>query len=427
MARPILAVMLGMMLGTGVTASAALAQVTITFRYAFSDGDVIRDALLDFEKKNAGIKVNLQRSSFTEARDQLVREAAVGGGPDVAHLAFVWVRDLGMTGALLPLNDLVKGKGVGQSWDDFVATNLTYDNSGKFYGVPWATDTWAMVYNGKVLKEAGITKTPETWEELRNASRQIKQRTGKTGFGFPGGAGGNNSIWFLSNFYWWSDGGTLVDQDASGKFVTGITPEKITHVFRYWDSYFKEGHNPKGNLAIAPIFDPQILEPMARGEQGIAIMPLFTYITFVADWRKRNPSQELPFYSAPTPHGSGKPTTHLGGQSLGVNAHSKHPDQAWKLVQYLTSWEFFQTHYKNYFPAQRSLLARLTFPPELNGFQEQFALARSWGPYSTGPVVIGAMWNQTARSFGSAAIGEKSFEAAGKELHDFVTEALKKK
>ena len=37
----------------------------------------------------------MQRSSFTEARDQLVRVAAEGGGPDVAHLAFVWVRDLG--------------------------------------------------------------------------------------------------------------------------------------------------------------------------------------------------------------------------------------------------------------------------------------------------------------------------------------------
>jgi hypothetical protein len=41
--------------------------------------------------------------------------------------------------------------------------------------------------------------------------------------------------------------------------------------------------------------------------------------------------------------------------------------------------------------------------------------------------VIGAMWNQTARSFGSAAIGEKSFEAAAKELYDFVAEQLKKK
>jgi multiple sugar transport system substrate-binding protein len=378
MARRVLAVVFGVVLLAGLTPSVAPAQVRITFRYAFPDGDVIRDAMGDFEKKHPGIKVNLQRSSFSEARDQLVREAAVGGGPDVAHLAFVWVRDLGIAGALAPLNDLVASKGLGQGWDDFVAANLTYGDGGKFYGVPWATDTWAMVYNRKVLQEAGISRTPETWDELRQASRQIKQRTGKTGFGFPGGAGGNNSIWFLSNFYWWSDGGTLVDQDASGKYVPGITPEKIAQVFRYWDSYFKEGHNPKGNLAIAPIFDPQILEPMARGEQGIAIMPLFTYITFVSDWRKRNPSQELPFYSAPTPHGSGKPTTHLGGQSLGVNAHTKHPDEAWKLVQYLTSWEFFQTHYKNYFPAQKSLLARMKFPPELTGFQQQFALARSW-------------------------------------------------
>jgi len=426
MARRMFVLMLGLGLAAVIT-TAAMAQVTITFRYAFADGDVIRDALVDFEKKNPGIKVNLQRSSFTEARDQLVREAAVGGGPDVAHLAFVWVRDLGTAGALMPLNDVVKSKGLGQGWDDFVANNLTYDDKGNFYGVPFATDTWGMVYNRQVLSAAGIAKTPETWEELRNASRQIKQRTGKTGFGFPGGAGGNNSIWFLCNFNWWSDGGTLVDQDASGKYVTGITPEKIAEVFRYFDSYFKEGHNPKGNLAISQPFEPQVLEPMARGEQGIAIMPLFSYITFVNDWRKRNPNQELPFYSAPTPHGIGKPTTHLGGQSLGVNANTKQPDAAWKLVQFLTSWEFFQTHYKNYFPAQKSLLAKINFPPELKGFQEQFAFARSWGPYSTGPAVIGAMWNQTARSFGSAAIGEKSFEAAAKELYDFVAEQLKKK
>ncbi len=87
MVRRMFVLVLGLGLAA-VMATAAMAQVTITFRYGFPDGDVIRDALVDFEKKNPGIKVNLQRSSFTEARDQLVREAAVGGGPDVAHLAF---------------------------------------------------------------------------------------------------------------------------------------------------------------------------------------------------------------------------------------------------------------------------------------------------------------------------------------------------
>jgi len=138
----------------------------------------------------------------------------VGGGPDVAHLAFVWVRDLGIAGALMPLNDLVKTKGVGQGWDDFVAANLTYDDKGNFYGVPFATDTWAMVYNRQVLTAAGIAKTPETWEDLRNASRRSSSARARP-VSVSGGAGGNNSIWFLCNFYWWSDGGTLVDRDTS--------------------------------------------------------------------------------------------------------------------------------------------------------------------------------------------------------------------
>ena len=400
--------------------------VELSFRYAFPDGDIIAKALKEFEQKNPGITVKLLRSSFADARDQLVREAAVGRGPDLAHLAFVWIKDLGMAGALMSLNDIVKEKGLGQGWDDFVASNLTYDNSGIFYGVPWATDTWAMVYNRDVLKEAGITKTPVTWEELRDASRQIKKRTGKIGFGFGAGAAGNNSIWFLSNFYWWSDGASLVDQNSAGKYVPGISKEKIVETFKYFDSYLKEGHNPEGNMSVSWAADPQILEPFARGEQGMAIFPLFTYIGFIKDWQKRNPGKALPFYSAATPYVSYKPQTHLGGQSLGINANTKYPNETWKLVKFLTSWEFFQKYYTDYFPAQKSLLKRMKFPAPLKGFQDQFGHARSWGPYATGPAVIGAMWNQTARAFGSSAIGEKSFEQAAQDLLDFVDEQLKK-
>ena len=46
-------------------------------------------------------------------------------------------------------------------FDDFVATDLTYHN-GKAYGVPWTADTWSMVYNNNVLKEARIEIKPRT-------------------------------------------------------------------------------------------------------------------------------------------------------------------------------------------------------------------------------------------------------------------------
>jgi multiple sugar transport system substrate-binding protein len=126
-----------------------------------------------------------------------------------------------------------------------------------------------------------------------------------------------------------------------------------------------------------------------------------------------------------TPHGSGQPTTHLGGQSLCVNANTEHVEEAWKLMQWLNSWEFFENYNTQYFPAQKSLLARRPFPKELVGFSEQFTKgARSWGPYARGPAPIAGMWNQTSRSFGAAFIGEKTSMEAAEELLAYVEDQL---
>ncbi len=408
-------------------ATLAVAKVELTFRYNFPDPKEVRTALDAFEKENPDIKVTMEKGSFKDARDHFLREAAVGQGPDVMHLAFVWVRDLGIAGALLRLNDLIEKKGLSKGWDDFIANDLTYDDNGNIYGVPWATDTWAMVFRTDVLKEAGVTKIPETWEELRAISRQIKEKTGKTGFGFPGGSSGNNTIWFLANYFWWSNDVSLVVRDKDGNYVPGIAPKDIAEAIAYYHSYFKEGHNPEGNLAISEPFDPNVLELLLRGEMGIATMPIFTFNGVLKSWNKRNPGKTPPFTTALVPHGKGSSTTHLGGQSLGINANTKHPDEAWKLVQFLCSEKVFKEYYTSYYPSQYSLLKVLPFPKEMEGFRAQYSAARSWGPYSSGPVAIGAMWNQTSRSFGSAFIGEKSYDEAGQELYDFIVEQLKKK
>jgi multiple sugar transport system substrate-binding protein len=164
-----------------------------------------------------------------------------------------------------------------------------------------------------------------------------------------------------------------------------------------------------------------VLETLVRGEQWAVIMPVFTAVQMFDDWLARNPGQELPFTTAMTPHGSGQPTTHLGGQSLCVNANTEYPEESWQLMQWLNSWDFFETYNKDYYPAQHSLLAKRPFPPEMQGFSQQFTEgARSWGPYARGPAAIASMWNQTSRSFGAAIIGEKSSMEAAEELLAFV-------
>ncbi len=308
---------------------------------------------------------------------------------------------------------------------DFIATDLTIGEDGEsIHGVPFATDTWAMVYRTDVMEEAGIDKVPATWDELLEGARKVKAETGKIGFGFAAGASSANTIWFLANYYWWSNGQNLVTQDAGGNYVTGITAEEIAAAIEYFDTYLKEGLTTEGSLGIDSWAAPEVLEPMVRGDQWAAVMPVFTAVQMFDDWRARNPGQELPFTTALVPRGSGESTTHLGGQSLCVNENTEHPDEAWKLMQFLNSWEFFGNYNTAYYPAQKTLLARKPFPAEMTGFSEQFARARSWGPYATGPATIASMWNQTSRSFGQAFIGEKGYDEAAEELLEFIKQQL---
>ncbi len=417
-------VLLAATLAATMAASSVAAQ-EISFRFNDPEAEEMRAALDQFEQENPGVKVELQTIAWGESRAQFLREAAVGEGPDVVHIAFVWPRDMGAAGALLPLNDFLESQPIQNGFDDFIATELSVGPNGNIYGVPWTTDTWAMVYRTDLLEQAGVTEIPRTWDELRDASRTIHEKTGKVGFGFPAGSAASNTIWFLANYYWWSNGPALVVEAEGGGFKTGITVDEIVEAMQYYHSFLQEGHNPEAMLGITSWFDPAILEGMIDGEQAIAIMPPQQFKQILAAFEERNPGVEPPFVTATTPGGPEGPKTHLGGRMLGINANTEHPDIAWKLIEFMTREQVLVDYYGNQFPAQKTPLRSIEFGPALGGFAEQLTLARSWGAYSDGPAQIGEMWNDTGRAFGSAFIGEKSYEEAAAELLESVEDQLK--
>lgn len=413
----------------GAVAVAAAASIAsagaqeISFRFNDPETEEMRAALDQFQQENPGIEVELQSIAWGEARQQFLREAAVGEGPDVVHIAFVWPRDMGTAGALLPLNDRMEAQPLQNGFDDFIATELAVGDGGEVYGVPWTTDTWAMVYRTDVLEAAGV-EIPTDWEELREASRRIHETTGKVGFGFPAGSGASNTIWFLANFKWWSEGNALVTEDGSGGFKTDVTVEEVADTMRYFHSFLQEGDNPESMLGVTDWFDPAILEGMTNGDQGIAVMPPQQFKQVLASFQERNPGVEPPFVTGTTPSGTEGPRTHLGGRMLGINANTDSPDAAYKLVEFLTRQQVLQDYYASQFPAQKSQLQSIEFGPGLGGFAEQLQLARSWGAYSDGPAAIGTLWNETGRAFGSAFIGERTYEESAARLLESVEEQL---
>jgi ABC-type glycerol-3-phosphate transport system substrate-binding protein len=405
----------------------AQSQVTITFRFNDPEAPQMRGALDEFERRNPDIKVTMQRVGWGDAQAQYLREAAVGGAPDVVHLAQVWTRSFGGGGSLRPLDDYLTrdGSRLGTGgWDGFLARDLAAAPNGRICGIPWTIDCFAMIYNKELLSAAGIAEFPTTWEGLRNASAQIKQRTGKNGFVFSAGNCGTPGIWFYMNFFWWSKGPGLIDQ-AGDRYAVSMTPAQIQEGFDYYNRYIQDGLNPRSSLSMCLWNAPEIVEGVVSGDIAITSNPDTVASEIVGKWETRNPGRPTPFATAPHPADSNGSRAFFGGRMLGISPNSRYPEQAWKLIQFLVTPDpTFTRFYTNYTPAQQAAITARAWRPEMAGYPVQLRTARSWGPYSTGPVAIPFMWQAVGRTAGSVFIGEKTSAQAAQDLHDAISREL---
>ena len=401
----------------------ALSQTTISFRYNDPDPELIESAIEAYTAQNPDVTIELERISWGDSRTQFLREAAVGTGPDIVHIAFVWPLEMGSAGALYPLNDLIEKHGAGAGFEDFIATDLARDGDGQIFALPWTADTSTLVYTPAVLEEAGVS-VPKTWDELQAASRTVLEKTGKVGFGFPAGSGATNTPWFLINYHLWSNDHALVVEDGSGGFKVGVELGDLAASMQFFVDFMGDGGNPESNIALDGIADLSSIAPMVEGEQAFAIMPPNITKAMIAAHKEKTGSDDIPYASTSIPTGSVGGLSHMGGRMLGINANSENPEEAYKFMQFLISGPFFEEHLISQFPASQSALASVEFAPGLEGFAEQLPNARTWGAYANGKTPIGTMWSETGREFGAILIGDKSAEEAAQSLLDTINKML---
>jgi multiple sugar transport system substrate-binding protein len=402
--------------------NSALAEIEISFRFNDAGQKEMRAAVDEFERINPGIKVDLQRIAWGSAREQFLREAAVGEGPDVVHIAQVWTRSMGESGALYDMNGLIDKHGVGIGWSDFISADLASQDDGTIHAIPWTVDTFAMVYRKDILEKAGIKEFPTTWSGLLEASTKIKEKTGAAGWAIPAGSGPTNSIWFFLNFYWWSNGWSLIDRKPDGSYYINITQEQIAEGIDYYKSYLDRGINPKSMLNVTNWGAQELIEGMVRGDFSIISTPENVMVQIDSAWKARNPGKPNPFASAVHPKNS---VTFVGGRQLGINANTEHPEASFKLIKYLTDEPVYSKHYAGMWPAQKKLIKELPQVASHVGYKNQLILARSWGPYSTGPIPIPTMWNWVGRGAGSVFIGEKTSTEVANEIFNKIESGLK--
>jgi putative chitobiose transport system substrate-binding protein len=196
-----------------------------------------KDAISKFEVANPGIKVHWVDVPWGAMQGKI--QAAMGAktAPDVVNLNPDFAIQLAAKNAWLEL-DPVLTKGENKEYIPSIWQAGTLD--GKAFSFPWYLTTNVTIYNQELFTKAGVVKPPTTYQELAQAAKQIKEKTGKYAFFTTFVPEDSNDV--LESLV--QMGVQLVDKQGKAAFNTPAGRA----AFQYWVDLYKQGLLPKEAL-----------------------------------------------------------------------------------------------------------------------------------------------------------------------------------
>ncbi len=358
----------GIALGALMAAGPAMAQVTLKI---WSIDGVDRVGIADtfskeFDEQNDDIVVEYRAIPFDDLVNETLRAFATGNAPDIVSFDNPDFAMFSARGAMLDITDRIANSEVIKADNYFPGplNSVTWD--GKYFGIPKYTDTIGVFYNKDLFAKAGITEPPKTWEQLAEYAEKLTDPANNVyGVTFSARAGEEGTFQFLPLIQ--MSGGSYTDVNTEGaaaaldlwkKIIDNGWASKDVLSLGQWDS---TGTFNSGNAAMA-ISGPWEVDRMvedAKFDWGVALLPTLTE--------------------------GGERSSALGGFDWGIMSTTKHPDEAFRALEYFASQD------NRIFEEFGSIPARSDIPlPEtgialkdaaLKVFQEQLQYAQPRGPH----------------------------------------------
>jgi multiple sugar transport system substrate-binding protein len=319
-----------------------------------------------FEASNPDIAVKTEITVSDGLPTRIQTALRSGSPPDLIEGQHGWVVPYAQSDLLLPLDDVLEDR------SDYVPASLEYDTwNGHLWGIPYRIETHGVFYNKRMFREAGLDpdRPPETWAALLDAAKQLtrKRPDGRNQYGYAVTGGGEigNTLFRVLPLIWMNGGSILsgdgtratVNQRAAVEAVTFYTDMLTVHHVSPPSTLQDDG------LASRRLFIAEAVAMYQSGQFDVA--PI----------RTENPSLEFGVMMLPHPEGR-QPAAVLGGWSFIVPRLARHPDEAKRLVQFLTTPEHMG-YFTDTFPARTSAMSQPRFAdPILDGFRQMLPYGR---------------------------------------------------
>lgn len=167
-----------------------------------------------------------------------------------------------------------------------------YMRDGKAYAVVDPTTVYQMglMVNVKIFKEAGLVnedgtlKFPQSWDEVVEFGKIIKEKTGKAGFAMP--TKGRHGGWEFMNIAW-SYGADFVEQGKDGKWKAVFDSDECAKALQYVKDLRWEHNLLQDNLLVDLSGVQENVGTQKAGmgivQSGVAVLTPKTYGTPLTD------------------------------------------------------------------------------------------------------------------------------------------------
>lgn len=295
----------------------------VTITYACWDSNqaaLIETMAAEFEEANPDINIEISVNGWADYWTALEAAATGGSLPDTFWMHSNNIYYYGSNDQLLDLTDYIAGSDLVDLANYPQGLNEIYNIEGKQYAVPKDYDTIALWYNKTLFDEAGIAYPDETWtwDTMKDAARKLTKADGSQ-YGFC--AGLHNQEGYYNFVY--QNGGEIITADRTSGYAQEATIAGIEEYF----SYVKEG------------LSPEIYDDQARAqaiENGLCAMGLFGSWNLSGFAASDFMNENFDCAVLPMSNDGGRATI-FNGLGNAIAANTKHPQEAWRWVEYLSS------------------------------------------------------------------------------------------
>jgi multiple sugar transport system permease protein len=436
---------------------------TIIFWGTRALGDDIYTAIHRFERRFPQYKVIMGTAvarNLTGDAQRLLCAVAGGVPPDVVWHDRFAVGEWAGRSALEDLTSFVQAQrpddryriDLGEYYE-WAVREASYAPPGstqspRVYGIPTSIDIRVLYSNADLLRQEGLVqerildgravkepRPPCDWDELRlyanRLTRYADPRDKTRGLARLGFGPNFGNSWLY--MYAWQAGGEFMNADRTR--ITMDSPP-VVRALRYMADIYDDIGGFAQAEAFRQSFQGGELDPFLRGQVAMKIDGDWSLAT-IADWKR-----DMDFLVTPAPlppdriAAGHKPITWAGGWALVIPKTAHNKEGAFKLIQYLRSWEVMdlleqgkreqkQSEGKLYLPTgnanrkfyEHLIAQHIDAPPESvvpRRFKEAYAVLKAMMPSTLiRPVTpVGQLlWEQHRKGYENAVLHEYADEA----------------